>query len=119
MSTKTEVQAFLQDFKAKMSIYRIIFRDERGKNLQTLADLEMRPNAREEILKGLGVNDYSEGPLEETLYKGADMWVFGIMIKNKEIYIKISMGLANSNVLCISFHLAAHPMHYPFKNEML
>ena len=37
MSTEKEVTAFLKDFKTKMEIWDILFRDERGKNAQTLA----------------------------------------------------------------------------------
>lgn len=59
--------------------------------------------------------DYSEGPLNEKLYGGSDMWVFGREIKNKEIYIKISMGFEGSQVICISFHIAEFTMKYPYK----
>jgi hypothetical protein len=38
------------------------------------------------------------------------------VVNNTEVYIKISMGLYNSQVICISFHDAEHPMNYPFKN---
>lgn len=46
---------------------------------------------------------------------GADMWVFGVIIKRNEIYIKITLGLENSQVICISFHTAEHPLSFPFK----
>ena len=43
------------------------------------------------------------------------MWVFGKLIKNHEIYIKISLGIEGSSVICISFHLAEYKMTYPLK----
>lgn len=115
MSTVAEVASFLKDFKEKMRFWDVLFRDERGKNAQALVDLELRPIDRKAILEALEAKDYSEGPLEETLYKGTDMWVFGKTIKKKEVYIKITMGAAGSSVICISFHLAQHKMNYPLK----
>lgn len=115
MSTVAEVASFLKDFKEKMRFWDVLFRDERGKNAQALVDLELRPIDRKAILEALEAKDYSEGPLEETLYKGTDMWVFGKTVKKKEVYIKITMGAAGSSVICISFHLAQHKMNYPLK----
>ena len=115
MSTKSEIELFLKEFNFKMKIWDILFRDERGKNAQTLIDLELQPISRKEILESLEYKDYSEGPIEEKLYGGTDMWVFGKMIKKKEVYIKIAMGMVNSSVICISFHISEHPIQYPFK----
>lgn len=117
MAAKEEVRLYLKEFKDKMKIWDILFRDDRGKNAQTLADLEIRPIDRKKIIEGLNVEDYSEGPLEETLYGGSDMWVFGKMVKSEELYIKVSMGYKGSSVICISFHTAEHQIDYPFKNE--
>ncbi len=115
MTTKSAVAAILKDFKEKMRFWDVLFRDERGKNAQTLIDLELRPIERKTILEALETKDYSEGPLEEILYGGTDMWVFGKTIKKKEVYIKITMGAMNSGVICISLHLAQHKMNYPLK----
>lgn len=112
MSTESEVKSFLKDFKDKMKIWDVLFRDDRGKNAQALIDLEIRPIERKAILKALEAKDYSEGPLVESLYGGADMWV-GRTIKEQEVYIKITMGAMGSSVICISFHLAQHKMVYP------
>lgn len=110
-----EVSEFLNEFKVKLGIWGILYRDDRGKNSQALADLEITPAYREQILKELNLEDYSEGPLEEKLYKGADMWVFGKVIKQQEVYIKISFGAPGTTVLCISFHVAEHKMNFPLK----
>lgn len=115
MSSVAEVALFLKGFKEKMKFWDVLFRDDRGKNTQALVDLELRPIDRKAILEALETKDYSEGPLEETLYKGTDMWVFGRTIKKKEVYIKITMGALGSSVICISFHLAQHRMNYPLK----
>jgi hypothetical protein len=115
MSTEKEVNKFLKDFKTKMGIWDVLFRDERGKNAQTLAVLELTPNGRKVILESLTPKEYSQGPLEEKLYGGSDMWVFGKIIKKQEVYIKITLGAMGASVICISFHLAAHKMNYPLK----
>jgi hypothetical protein len=115
MATYKEVDSYLKDFKQKMRIWDIVFRDDRGKNFQTLIDLEITPNSRKEILDFLLPVDFSEGPIEDVLYGSTDLWVFGKTIKKKEIYIKITMGKQGSNVICISFHLAEYKMNYPLK----
>lgn len=115
MSTESEVASFLREFKEKMRIWDVLFRDDRGKNMQTLIELELRPLERKVALETLEIKNYCEGPLKETLYGDADMWVFGKLIKNKEVYIKITMGSSGGSVLCISFHVAQHKMVYPLK----
>jgi len=119
MDISQSVLSFLQDFKTKMSIWGVIFRDDRGKNIQCLLELDITPLYRNEILKGLELEDYSEGPLKEKLYGGAEMWVFGKTVKRQEIYIKITMGVNGASVICISFHLAAHHMNYPLKKDSI
>jgi hypothetical protein len=80
-----------------------------------LADLEINQSQALEVVKKLEVLDYAEGPIDETVFQGADMWVFGKVVKGKEVYIKITMGQQGMQVLCISFHIADHPMQYPLK----
>lgn len=115
MANEKEVEAFLREFKNKMTFWDVLFRDDRGKNTQALIDLELRPIDRKKILEQLTAIDFSQGPLAENLYGGADMWVFGKTIKGQEVYIKITLGAFGASVICISFHLAEHPMNYPFK----
>ncbi|MFN7912039.1 MAG: toxin [Bacteroidota bacterium] len=115
MPNSKAVEHFLKEFKQKMKIWDVLFRDDRGKNAQTLADLEIRPSDRKKVLEDLKVEDYCQGPLEETLYLGNDMWVFGRVIKKKQVYIKITMGFKGASVLCISFHLAEHELNFPLK----
>jgi len=115
MSIEAVIASFLKDFKEKMKFWDVLFRDNRGKNAQAIVDLELRPIERKAILEALETKDYSEGPLEEKLYGGSDMWVFGKTVKKKEVYIKITMGAMSSSVICISFHLAQYKMNYPLK----
>ena len=108
MATKEQVEDFLKRLKEKIKVFDIIFRDDRGKNLQTLATLEITPTYRKKVILNIEPEDYSEGPIVDTLNKMGEMWVFGKDVKGHEVYIKITM--------CISFHIAEHKMNYPFKN---
>ena len=115
MTTREDVQKFLNDFFAKYKVYDILFRDYRNKNSTTLLSLEITPNKRREIIESIQLEDYSQGPLDDKLYGIASMWIFGKLVKRTEVYIKISLGNFNSKLICISFHDAEYTMKYPFK----
>ena len=116
MATKEQVEDFLKRLKEKIKVFDIIFRDDRGKNLQTLATLEITPTYRKKVILNIEPEDYSEGPIVDTLNKMGEMWVFGKDVKGHEVYIKITLGQPNNSTICISFHIAEHPMTYPLKN---
>lgn len=118
MATIHDVENFLRDFKTKAEIFDIFFRDERQKNTQALLDLELTPVKRREIVDSIVANDYSEGPIDDDLNGIASLWVFGKTYKKQNIYIKISMGTKNNPAICISFHVAEYPMHYPLKRQL-
>ncbi len=115
VATKEQVEEFLKRLKEKIKVFGIIYRDDRGKNLQTLADLEITAVYRRKVILNIEPEDYSEGPIVDTLNKVGEMWVFGKDVKGREVYIKITLGHPNNSTICISFHIAEHPMTYPFK----
>jgi hypothetical protein len=118
MGDKKHIEQFLKNFKTKMKIFDILFLDDRGKNTDTLANLEITPRTRKKLLEELLPEDYSDGPLAASLYGGgAEMWVFGKWVRAKEIYIKVTLGFPGNAVICISFHLAEYPMKYPFQQQ--
>lgn len=114
--TKEQVEKFLEDFSLKVKIFGIRFRDDRGKNQNSLLELDITPMQRLDVIMKLDCYDYSEGPIVDVLNNQGEMWVFGKDVKGNEVYIKISMGQPNSHTICISFHKAEHPMSYPFKD---
>lgn len=57
MTSKEEVSRFLDDFKVKMGIYDVVYTN-RVKNLQALADLDIRPFERTAFLRKLSVESY-------------------------------------------------------------
>lgn len=110
-----EVKAFLEQFNIKAQVYGILFRDDRAKNRKTLLELDITQMQRELIVKSLLPQDYVEGPVIDVLNKEGEMWVFGKDVKEREVYIKITLGYENGQTICISFHIAEHPLVYPFK----
>ena len=112
-----EVRAFLEQFNTKVQVFGILFRDDRPKNKEALQILDITPLQRELIVKTLQAQDYVEGPVIDVLNKQCEMWVFGKDVKGREVYIKITLGYQNGQTICISFHIAEHPMQYPFKTQ--
>ena len=117
ISTFDEVEKFLSTLFGKLTISEIRFLDNRNKNIETLAALDIPGTKRKDIIKTLTVEDYSEGPIKDVINLLGDMWVFGKDIKNQEVYIKISLGQPNKDVICISFHFSEYPMSYPYKKQ--
>lgn len=99
-----------------MEVFDVVFLD-RAKNIQALIDLEITRVNRKELLLELSVEDYFRGP---TKYydNGPDLWEFGRFLQSKEVYIKITFGVINKPVICISFHLAERAIVYPFKRHL-
>ena len=110
-----EVKAFLEQFNIKAQVFGIIFRDDRAKNRKALLELDITQMQRELIVKSLLPQDYVEGPVIDVLNKEGEMWVFCKDVKEREVYIKITLGYENGQTICISFHIAEHPLVYPFK----
>ncbi len=117
MTTKIQVQQFLVDFKIKFGVFGVIF-ENRDKNFQTLLDLDITPKEREGYLLKLNSNDFSEGPITHNNYPNSPpLYVFGINVKGREVYIKINLGKPEKSVMCISFHISKNKMKYPFKEK--
>ena len=116
MMLKEDVRRFLEEIKVKESsgVLAIVFLNEREKNAQALLDLDIPPDKRTEIIRKLDAEDFYR--LEEGKYLDRyDMLSFGKMIKEIEVYIKIS--ITERNAICISFHQAEQPITYPFKKH--
>ncbi len=115
MVTKEDVEKFLARFYQKVRVFGIMYRDDRNKNEQALAELGITRRMRDDVVLNLSSEDYIEGPVEDTLNHIGEMWVFGKDVKGREVYIKISLGGTNSRAICISFHVAEHKLNYLFK----
>lgn len=112
--THTEVLAFLVAFQAKRTESGLIFL-EREKNVQGLLDLEITAKRRTRVITQLKPEDYYRGPREDSVNLGAAYWEFGKVVKKREVYIKLSLGLAGQPARCMSFHPAERDITYPLK----
>ena len=84
MAPQEEVGRFLADFKAKLDVYDVVYLN-REKNLQALADLDIRPFERTAYLKSLAVRQYYRGPHPDQAGI-SDLWEFGIQVNGHEVY---------------------------------
>ncbi|MBQ3782480.1 MAG: type II toxin-antitoxin system MqsR family toxin [Lachnospiraceae bacterium] len=111
VKTKQEVEQFLSQFGIKFDIWGIFYID-RDKNNEALKALGITPKARDEIVRQLKTDDYVE-TLSADFFN--EMWVFGKDMDGTELYIKIALGQPSSKTVCISFHVAEHPIKYAYK----
>jgi len=112
---QSEIENFLAAFRQKLKVYGIAYHRS-DDNSQTLLDLDITPAERTDALYKLKVSNYYKGPDEDKYDPhGSPVWEFGMLVKNKEIYIKISLGKNNKPVLCKSFHFPKRKIKYPFK----
>src|SRR5690606_10999195 len=116
MADKSTVKTFLQELKQLIKVWGIFFSNRPKNSIQHLADLSITAKMREEIILNLAIEDYSEGPLEETQQGGTEMWVFGKTIKGHQIYIKLTISKTSERPICISFHKAEYPIGFPLQN---
>ena len=114
IKTKQEVELFLCHFGVKFDVWGIFYLD-REKNEEALKLLGITPKARDEIVRQLKSDDYVE-TLSTDYFD--EMWVFGRDMEGTDLYIKIALGQPNDRTICISFHIAEHPINYAFKQEI-
>ena len=111
---EAEVRQFLARFLLKLDMWGIIYLN-REKNLTALAELGLTAAQRDGIIRDLKVEDYVEC-FESVILPDNDLlWVFGKEVDGKDVYIKVAVGKPSSKTICISFHLADHPLKYAFK----
>ena len=115
--SREKVKLFLQEIKVKTEIWGIYFRPRR-KNTETLLELGITAIQREEFIKDLEIENYYKGPSTDTHdHNKPNYYEFGVEINSKQVYIKLSPGLKNQRVDCMSFHIAERTINYPFLNE--
>lgn len=112
-----KIALFLKDLKRIVEGNRLHFVDRREHRDSLLKLGITKKGCNEEILS-LSVSDYCSGP-EKDKDRPGEVWVFGKTIAAKEVYIKLKIygGKVEKKAKCISFHIAEHPLHYPYKNS--
>ena len=109
------VRDFLFDMKICLANSECLIFVDRDKNLQGLADLGLLRSELPDLLRGLTVDDFSQGPLLDDRGRQRYWWVFGPERDTIVIYLKIAV--AQNRVECLSLHPAEHPMEYPFRRK--
>lgn len=122
MYDKAKVRDFLQAVKETITKpisgcqgWVLVPREE---NKQCILQLGFKYQDIYETLLGLSVEDYCEGPCQDRDQTG-ELWVFGKIIENKDVYIKIKLASFGPLriVRVISFHFAKEPLEYPLKEK--
>ena len=90
----------------------------RPENKECILQLGFKYQDISETLLDLSVEDYCEGPCRDRDQPG-DLWVFGKVLENKAVYIKIKLASLGPLriVRIISFHFADHTLDHPFKED--
>lgn len=116
MSTeKDDVAEFLKHAKALIADGSVVV-VRRRINLQDIAEIGLTIGGCKQELLSLSTEHYSSGPEPDHDFPG-DVWVFGKDILDHEVYIKLKIDSTERarQLTCISFHIAKHPMDFPFK----
>ena len=93
-----------------------LFINSNQKNVSTMINLDFEAQDIIHSLKELDVSNYSE-TLVDSKYpeKFIKLFVFGKVICNYEIYIKISeKDFPRRRVICLSFHFPSKQINYPY-----
>jgi hypothetical protein len=115
LTTVEEAGDLLQEIKEKIHQNGLVFMNGRNKNRQTLADFGITATRQKEIIDQLQAIDYCGGPDPDEKYSWKSVSVFGTIFRGAELYIKFSVGMNNTPVVCLSFHESEWPMTYQFK----
>ena len=88
----------------------------RKENRDCISELEFNSQDVRDVILGLSVTDYCEGPVQDR-DKIGDFWVFGKVISDREVYIKLKLASLSELKLVrvVSFHKASRPLCYPYK----
>ncbi len=115
ITTLPEAEQLLHKIKVLIQKEGILFMNRRQKNAQTLADLGILEATQREIIDDLKAVDYYGGPEPDEKYPWKVVAVFGTDYEGVTLYIKFSIGVMGTPVVCLSFHEAGSPMRFPFK----
>lgn len=115
-ASESQVNAFLKEFKAIVTSGRGLFIIPRASNNATITMLGLTRKTVEIEVLSLSVVDYSSGPEADRDQPG-EVWIFGKIIKDHEIYIKLKIAEVKETKIakCISFHEAEFSITYPLK----
>jgi hypothetical protein len=91
--------------------------ERRPENMATLAHLGMTLTDAHDRILGLTPADYLEGPTPRSEDSSQEAWVFGLHIREIDVYVKLSIRIEPARCVCVSFHEAQWPMAYPYRED--
>lgn len=113
MTERYRVALFLSLMKSAAGSQFVL--THRKKNLDTLALLGLSlADAKERVLE-LAPEDYVSGPTPDDKRPGDEVWVFGVRMEEREIYVKVCVITEPLLCTCISFHVADKPLTHPLR----
>jgi len=87
----------------------------RPENIATLAKLGITRVHAKSLVLGLTPEDCVSGPDPDYSNPGLDLWVFGLRLSGTDVYIKLQVVMSEGHCVCVSFHEAEKPLHYPLR----
>ena len=114
MAARHQVVLFLHLMKTAANAH-FVFAGRR-ENLDALARLGINRQHAQALVMSLTPEDYVSGPSPDHNHPGLEMWVFGMRVSDSEMYVKLQVVIdPPMRCVCVSFHEAERPMHYPFR----
>lgn len=112
---RAEVAEFLKAAKRAL-LEHGLFVVKRRENLEAAARLGLTRRNQEDIVFGLTVDDYCEGPEPDDSGVG-QIWVFGPVHEGQPLYIKLKLMIDGpiSRLKSISFHEQRWQLSYPLR----
>ena len=118
-ATPGEIEAFLEDCR-KLINTSFYYTRNKPENRQTRIELGFTNKNIKDEIRTLSVENFSEGPTPDHHSKD-DIWIFGKLINQRELYIKLQISHFNDpgesidTLYCMSFHFADRCLNYPYK----
>lgn len=119
-ATRAEVERFLA--QVRKTIPTSFDMRRAAKNKEAILALGYNYAAVKQEIESLEASHFSEGPVDEHNAIN-QVWIFGKIIQNREVYIKIKLiGMNNQGrevdtVHCLSFHFAEYNLDYPYGTQ--
>lgn len=112
------VAAFLESFKLAIEYGRCGFKG-RPRTEQDLIDLNLTHTLALDQILQLAPENYSAGPTPDDTDRTRDVWVFGCVVDETEVYIKLRLNPGKRGEMprgtVWSFHKAEFPLRYPLR----
>ena len=107
------IDAYLE--KVRLYIEKDEYTFER-RDMENLTYLGISYRTALDIVKNLTYECYVSGPEQDHLYEDQDIFVFGELYEEIELYIKLTFR-RQDDLFIMSFHQAQYKMNYPLKNR--